>query len=257
MTQQTFTTPGSAIFNVPGGVHSLTIEAWGAGGGGGGVNSASGDGGGGGGYSLAVVSVSPFQTVYYHVGLGGTGTADAGNNGEDSWVNPSANSEPVSNGVIGGGGGGAPHLSVGGASGIGSIGTTNFNGGQGAITQGGGGGGAGSAGNGGGGQRFAGGGGAGGTPDGGAGGNGSLASGSNGFAPGGGGGGDEDVGQSGYNGANGQVRFTYTVINERFLTNTTNMQLPINCVVVGNQPEEKKSKFITNFAGILKNIFRE
>lgn len=41
------------------------------------------------------------------------------------------------------------------------------------------------------------------------------------------------------------------------LTSTGVLQLPINCVIAGDQPEEKKSRFITDFAGILKNIFGE
>lgn len=41
------------------------------------------------------------------------------------------------------------------------------------------------------------------------------------------------------------------------VVNTGLLQLPINCVLAGQQPEEKKSKFITDFYGILKNIFGE
>lgn len=35
------------------------------------------------------------------------------------------------------------------------------------------------------------------------------------------------------------------------------LNLPINCVLAGDQPEEKKSRFITDFSGILKSIFGE
>lgn len=48
-----------------------------------------------------------------------------------------------------------------------------------------------------------------------------------------------------------------TPLPSMITTSTANMNLPINCVVVGNQPEEKKSRFVTDFHGILKNIFRE
>lgn len=213
MTSQTITTAGSGTFTVPDFVTSLTIEAWGAGGGGAGGNSADGAGGGGGGYSLAIVSVIAGRNVFYHVGAHGAGGNVGGNNGEDSWVNPSANIEPTSNGVVGGGGGGGPAGSGTSVGGVGSIGTTNFNGGTGAQTDGGGGGCAGSAGGGSNGAGAGGGslGGAGGSPDGGAGGNGSAATGTAGFAPGGGGGGNEDsLSNIGFNGADGQVRFTWT-----------------------------------------------
>lgn len=35
------------------------------------------------------------------------------------------------------------------------------------------------------------------------------------------------------------------------------MQKPINCVVIGDQPEEKKSRFVTDFRGVLRGIFGE
>ena len=35
------------------------------------------------------------------------------------------------------------------------------------------------------------------------------------------------------------------------------LQKPINCVLAGDQPEEKKSRFITDFSGILKGVFGE
>lgn len=216
MTTQTITTAGDGTFVVPDSTFSLTMEAWGAGGGACGNGSNTGSAGGGGGYSIFTVSVTPGQIVHYHVGAHGAGVTGAvnGGNGEDSWVNPSANSEPASNGAVGGGGGGGLSAGGNGASGIGSVGTTNFNGGTGGQqgSGGGGGGGAGSGGNGSNGDSGLtdGLGGAGGTPDGGAGGNSVNSSGGLTAAvqPGGGGGFNAPTGS---NGADGQVRFTWTV----------------------------------------------
>lgn len=212
MATQTITASGAGTFVVPSPVTSLIIEAWGAGGGGGGSSSSLAAGGGGGGYSRATISVTPGQTIFYTVGAGGSGATTQGNPGGVSWVNPSANSQPSSNGVVAAGGSaGDNNPNLGGA---GSVGTVNFTGGSGQIAGapgigGGGGGGAGSAGNGGNGV-VAGAGGAGGTPDGGAGGTGvATAPAGAGTAPGGGGGGTDGSG-SGANGANGQVQFTWS-----------------------------------------------
>lgn len=222
MGQQTITTHGAGTFTVPANVFSLTIEAWGGGGGGTGTNSVSAPGGGGGGYSMAVVSVIPNQTVFFLVGGGGIGSIGLGAAGGTSWINPAANSQPSSNGVVAGGGGGG---ATGGsqAGGAGSVGTLNFTGGAsgdggggGGGIGGGGGGGAGSAGNGQNGTNggaSGGAGGAGGSPDGGAGSNG-VGSGTatDGRQPGGGGGGA--WAGTGGGGGDGQVRFTWVVIDQ-------------------------------------------
>jgi hypothetical protein len=87
---------GNALFVVPDGVASLTVELWGAGGGGGGGSTGSwqmGGAGGGGGASGAYVrttlSVAPGHAYALFVGKGGRGGAGggqptAGENGQDS-----------------------------------------------------------------------------------------------------------------------------------------------------------------------------
>ena len=199
---------GAGTYIVPSGKTTLVGEAWGGGGGGSGQSGAPSGGGGGGGYSKFSTSVTPAQTIYYNVGASGQGKIDATSTaGGNSWVNPTANSQPISNGCVGGGGGSAGSGAGGGGSG--TIGTTNFTGGNSASPVGGGGGGAGSAGNGSVGIAN-GAGGAGGTPDGGAGSAGWTSGGTNasGITPGGGGGGaNPGVGGSG---GNGQVRLTFS-----------------------------------------------
>jgi hypothetical protein len=197
---------GAGTYIVPSGKTTLVGEAWGSGGGGGSSGSSSKGGGGGGGYSKFTTAVTPGNTVYYNVGTPGGG-GNPGTNGGNSWVNPSANSQPAATGCVGGGGGGAG-AGVGGG-GSGTIGTTNFTGGNGASSGGGGGGCAGSAGNGA--TATSSTGGAGGSPDGGAGGLGATGSGVNGnigTTPGGGGGGSVFAGAGG--GGNGQVRLTFS-----------------------------------------------
>jgi len=46
-------------------------------------------------------------------------------------------------------------------------------------------------------------------------------------------------------------------ILQKVTETSTIFTLPVDCVVAGNHPEEKKSKFITDFRGILRGIFRE
>jgi hypothetical protein len=207
---------GVGTYIVPSGKTTMIGEAWG----GGGSGSASGFsmGGGGGGYSKFTTSVTPGQTIYYTVGAGGAAASgsSSGNNGANSWVNPSANSQPSSNGCVGGFGAGGTASPGGG--GNGTIGTTNFQGGNGGVyisgptAAGGGGGGAGSAANGSTPSPSTSGG-AGGSPDGGAGGPGGVASSSAtspGLTPGGGGGGTWTVSTSGGSGGGGQVRLTFS-----------------------------------------------
>ncbi len=210
------TAAGAGTFTVPTGVTSVTCEAWGAGGGGSGVASSTAPGGGGGGYSkFTATGLTPGGTIFYSVGTHGSGAFGVATSGTASWVNPSANSQPSSNGCVGNGG--AAASSGHPAGGTGTIGTTNHTGGNGGggtgtptAIGGGGGGGAGSGGNGGNGADgvapFAAGGTAG-TPDGGAGGNGVLNVPGVGQQPAGGGGGS--WGNTGADGADGQVRFTW------------------------------------------------
>ena len=76
-----------AIWVVPAGVTSVTVECWGAGASGGGESGADGGGGGGGGaYSVKVLAVTPEEEIDYYVG-GGGGVVDIedGIDGEDTW----------------------------------------------------------------------------------------------------------------------------------------------------------------------------
>ncbi len=82
-TRIAFETPGSGTWTVPGGVSSITIEAWGAGGAGGsaycGTATANtqlrGGGGAGGSFTSATTSVTSGQVINYTVGAGGVGAA--------------------------------------------------------------------------------------------------------------------------------------------------------------------------------------
>lgn len=137
---QSFLTSGD--FTVPAGVTSITVEVIG-GGGGGGINGTGG--GGGGGYSMGTYSVVPLATIPVTIGVGG-GTGTAGGTTIVGTLNQATGGEPgiwVPNPDVGGGG----------AGGIGSGGTINYNGGTGGggyytYFGGGGGGAAGSLGNG-------------------------------------------------------------------------------------------------------------
>ena len=220
--QTSYTTSGDHTFTVPAGVTKIKLECWGAGGAGGGNTSRNdGAGGGGGGaYSSSIITVIPGNTYTVHVGAGGVGSIGNGSNGGDSWFNT------ASLVMAKGGAGGSVATWSGGTGGIGgsansSIGTINFNGGNGGIGRNS------SIGRGGPGGSSAGinsngisasntwitltanpapiGGGKGGN-----GGN-SGQNGANGTSPGGGGGGSGDRGSSnrvGGNGANGQVIIT-------------------------------------------------
>jgi hypothetical protein len=212
----TITATGPGSMTVPAGKTTLLMEAWGGGSGGSGVGSANAPGGGGGGYSSFTATVTPGNTVFYTVGAGSAGVSNNGSAGGTSWVNPSSNAQPASNGCVAAGGG-APSGSTGtgGAGGLGTIGTTNFTGGKGCDGSdkgathgngGGGGGGAGSAGTGGTSTTQAHG--VGGTPDGGNGADGSGGSNPPGTQPGGGGGGDWNG--TGSNGGDGMVRLTFS-----------------------------------------------
>jgi hypothetical protein len=217
-----FTTSVSGAGNtvVPAGKNNMIGEAWGAGGSAAGYANSGSASGGGGGYSRFATAVTPGQTIYWNVGAAAGSAINDGVTGGTSWINPSANSQPISNGCVASGGGGG--AGSGGGGGVGTIGSTNYSGGIGVNGQGaGGGGGAGSSGNGSPGNAITAGlaglGGAGGPPDGGNGGNGNWVSGGpgslTGFAgavPGGGGGSGQTLIASGGGAGNGRVRLTFS-----------------------------------------------
>ncbi|WP_372774055.1 glycine-rich domain-containing protein [Mangrovibacterium sp.] len=188
---QTYTTPGAQSFTVPAGVTQITVEAWGGGGAGGGSthnSNGGGSGGGGGGYCTQIFTVTTGQVISFTVGSGGIGTT--GNDGT------AGTATSILTLQANGGGGGLSDRGTYGSGGAATGGSTNTigeNGTTGSNSTGG---------NGGDGAN------------GGAGGSGrSNGIGDNGAAPGGGGGGGEGFGNTPYaggNGANGQVKITYT-----------------------------------------------
>ena len=99
----------SGNFDVPAGVTSITVEAWGGGGGGGGrANSGAGGAGGGGGgaYARGTIPVTPGQSYSVTVGAGGPGGAAGDNDGGpggDSCFD--AGADVLAKGGSGGGGG--------------------------------------------------------------------------------------------------------------------------------------------------------
>jgi len=207
MAVTTITTAGDGSWTCPADVFAIWVELWGAGGGGGG-NIAAAGGGSGGCYRRQFFFVTPGAAYAYHVGYGGNGGSVGhygGNDGEASyWVD--ANTLSAQGGQAGlSSAGSTTPMWAGQDAGYG----TWWNGGSGGSgapggPTGGGGGSAGSLSNGTNGVNNAGvdavyDGGAGGAPV------------TNGGAPGGGGGGS-GVGDSGGDGAPGQIRIsTYTV----------------------------------------------
>ena len=221
---------GAGSWTVPANVTSITFDLWGGGGAGAGTvnNSAGGLAGGAGGtHVLSTITVTPGQVIYYTVGASIAGTTGTVSNGNDSWVNKSANSAPTlsTNGVLAKGGQSATLTTQGTGSTTGCIGTTPYRGGSGrvgGVTSGGGGSGAGTSLNG---VDATGTAGATAPAGGGNGGNG-HASGGNGSAgttPGGGGGGafvNNTTDRSGGAGAAGRLTLTY-IINQTCLSNPT------------------------------------
>jgi len=152
-TVKNYATTGTWV--CPVGTTTVVVQCWGAGGGSGGANvgllgSAGGSGGGGGGYASSVVAVTAGTVYNITVGTGGTAgaasAAQAGSGGP-SWFNSAATV------FAAGGTGGFGSTTSGtsgalGAGGTANIGTTTFNGGNGASVGGGtaGGGGGGGAG---------------------------------------------------------------------------------------------------------------
>lgn len=117
-----YNTAGSSTYNVPSGVTSITVKAWGGGGGGGAGSGSSGSGGngGGGGYAKAVISVTPLESLDVLVGTGGArGNASSrgGDGGGYSAVKRSSTFLVQAGG--GGGGGGSQGSGAGGAGGAG------------------------------------------------------------------------------------------------------------------------------------------
>jgi hypothetical protein len=211
---QTFTNPGTAAWTVPDDVTSVKVECWGGGGAGG----LAAGGGSGGAYATRTFTVSPGDSYNYQVAKGGTHST-GGNNGNSAW---SSYFWDLDGSILVQGAGGYGCRDGGTAGGIvnpGSQGSTIHNGGAGGSAYGNGGGGGGASGGtttgGTGGATSTtntGGAGAAAPTGGGPGGNGASVGGAPGpgGAPGGGGGGGWASYGWGANGANGQVRLTYT-----------------------------------------------
>lgn len=208
------TPAGTETFTVPAGVSKLKVEVWGGGGKGGSrTNNGSGGGGGGGGYSLKIVDVIPGNIYNYQVGAGSIAASSLATS--DSWFINNTTvlarrgaSVTTTTATTAGAGatlgiGDAGFVFIGGA---GITGGTTYGGGGGSS--------AGTAANGVTGTTFTGGI----APAGGGnGGNGwntnTNGPGSVGVSPGGGGGGSYRNGtnQVGGNGADGQIRFSYSL----------------------------------------------
>ena len=123
-----FTSGTGNSFDVPAGVTSVTIEAWGAGGGGGaGGSSGLGGAGGGGGYATATFAVSDTDTLTIDVGGGGGGGNHDGGEISGGGGGGGGHSEVRNGGTIlliapGGGGGGGGDNSSSVAGGFGGAG---------------------------------------------------------------------------------------------------------------------------------------
>ncbi len=212
-TTETFTTPGSFQWTCPTDVVSVKVEVWGGGGKGSsktsGNSNYNGGGGGGGAYASSTFVVVTGQT---YSGFVGTGSSSNSSNGDSSWFRINNNlvsasgGASVPNNTTTGGAGGASSLSTG---------TTVYSGGNGwTPLNGNGGGGGSSAGSSANGNNATNASGALAPTNGGKGGNGGSSP-TNGTIPGGGGGGYQNFNASsavnGGNGANGQVKLTYTI----------------------------------------------
>ncbi|WP_370480341.1 LamG-like jellyroll fold domain-containing protein [Tamlana flava] len=145
---QTFNTDGT--FTVPGGVTSITVQAWGAGGGGSKItnNGLRGGGGGGGAFASSTVTVTPGASYPVVVGVGGYTSGNITYNGTSSTFNTTTV-------IAAGGASSTTDSTTGGAGGTtaASTGDITYAGGNGAnggaTNSGGGGGGAGTTGAGG------------------------------------------------------------------------------------------------------------
>src|SRR5690625_1642664 len=164
--QVVYDVPGTYEWTVPSCVDEITVKVWGAGGGGGGVIAimrssndseacAAAGGGGAGGFTSKTFSVVPGETYTIEVGAGGVGgTQGSGSYNSGSTTQPTAGGTGGTSSFIGyghnliatGGTGGEPAgaynnnntsdvnaIGAGGTGGIGSGGTSNFFGGNGAA----------------------------------------------------------------------------------------------------------------------------
>lgn len=117
----------SGTYNVPQGVTSLTVEAWGGGGGGGRTGSVATGGGGGGAYAKDDIVVSPNSEISYVIGKGGSGSSDVSKDGGKTWFLSDET-------VLAQGGTGVDYKQANGAAGgqaSKSIGFTKYSGGNG------------------------------------------------------------------------------------------------------------------------------
>jgi len=242
--QQTFTTSGT--FTVPSGVTSIVVECLGAGGGGSTItdNGLRGAGGGGGAYANSAIAVTPGNSYNVVVGIGGIASSNGGNS--------SFNLNSV---VAAGGTGGTLNSNTHGVGGtlLGSIGTTIYIGGNGALGgvtySGGGGGAAGSTGNGNSGNNNSGG--ASKLANGGSGANGVSGSniGNNGNNYGAGGSGavtNSDTDNNGGSGANGLVVISWSTSNCQYSDNTSSA---ITFTPIINMPTNQQTvstSFVSN-----------
>jgi len=137
VTKIAYSTAGTSVFNVPDGVTSVTVKAWGAGAGGasGGTQSVGGAGGGG-GYVQGTITVTPGEQLNIHVGGKGEkgtfpGDLSGGGGGGGGRSSVSRGNTALFIAGAGGGGGGGDNSSstAGGAGGVGG-GTTGGSGGN-------------------------------------------------------------------------------------------------------------------------------
>ncbi|MDW5289722.1 PKD-like domain-containing protein [Formosa sp. PL04] len=221
-----FNNSGNGSWTVPAGVTSVTVEIWGAGGAGGGSkkDNLSGGGGGGGAYiSQTYNNITPGQTFNFTVSNGGaiSNSSGNGNNGGNTSLTPPTGPTLTAGGGKGGEGGNGNSNGQAGTGGS-ATGNNSENGqqGQGGSNQ--------TGGKGGDAARASNTGGTGGSDN----------NGQSGNSPGGGGGGGNAIGndngsanfKTGGAGANGRVKFTYTVN----LTPTITSISPLS-VCVGGQ----------------------
>ena len=127
-TTETFNTPGTTTWTVPGGIDQIEVEAIGGGGGGGPTFVTPGDsqqsgGGGSGAYSKSILNVIPGEEYYIVVGSGAESTSSS-DPGEDSWFAPDNN---VTNATVLAKGGSSvgTNVTAGGAGGLAVNGTGN------------------------------------------------------------------------------------------------------------------------------------
>jgi hypothetical protein len=139
-TSVVYTTAGNDTFIVPPGVTSITVKTWGGGAGGGAGSFPNGEqgsnpggDGGGAGFSQVTLSVTPGETLDFHVGGGGSGGTYSGDNAGDGGGGGGRSEVSHSSSVLvvaaggGSGGGGSDRVYASGGdggSGGGEIGTT-------------------------------------------------------------------------------------------------------------------------------------